>query len=86
MRPSRAEPRRNISRHSGRQTLSSRHTYTNWLQGFPGRPILSGFVRQHLNGKLSYEGFVNLILDAMVENDYKPPGMTKVLAEVVPNP
>jgi hypothetical protein len=57
-----------------------------WLAEFPGRPVLGGFVQQHLNGKVSYEGFVNLILDAMVENDYKPPGMTEVLAEVVPNP
>jgi AAA domain, putative AbiEii toxin, Type IV TA system len=57
-----------------------------WLEHFPGRPILSGFVQQHLAGKVSYDGFVNLVLDSMVEADYRPQGMCDVLAQVIPNP
>ena len=57
-----------------------------WLGHFPGRPIVSGFVQQHLVGKLSYEGFVNLVIDAMVEANYKPEGMVDVLSRIVPDP
>lgn len=57
-----------------------------WPEQFPGRPILTGFVQQHLTGKLSYEGFVNLVIDAMVEANYKPPGMVEVLSQIVPDP
>jgi hypothetical protein len=57
-----------------------------WLEQFPGRPILTEFARQHLTGKVSYEGFVNLVIDAMVEVKHKPPGMIDVLAQVVPDP
>jgi hypothetical protein len=57
-----------------------------WLEQFPGRPIIRGFVQQHLVGKLSYEGFVNLVIDAMVEATFKPEGMVDVLSSIVPEP
>jgi len=57
-----------------------------WLEQFPGRPILKSFVGQHLAGKLSYEGFVNLVIDAMVEANHKPPGMVEVLSQIVTDP
>lgn len=57
-----------------------------WLEKFPARPILRRFVGQHLSANVTYDGFVNLVIDAMVETHYQPDGMTQVLTQVLVDP
>lgn len=53
-----------------------------WLQEFPGRPVLRRFVGNYLSGKIDSLMFSNLVLDKMVERSVKPKSMKIVLDEI----
>lgn len=54
----------------------------NWLGHFPGRTILHAFVNEYLGGAVTYDGFVNLIVNQMVAVGHQPAAMSAVLARV----
>ncbi|RUP06237.1 MAG: DUF4435 domain-containing protein [Mycobacterium sp.] len=53
-----------------------------WLNDFPGRKILKRFVASHLSG-ISYEPFVNLVLDKLAEENRQPVGMKNILDKIM---
>lgn len=53
-----------------------------WRRTFPGRALLSKFVSQH-GGGLSYEVLRNLIIAKMRDADHRPPGMKRVIDEIL---
>ena len=53
-----------------------------WTKDFPGRKILKQFVGKYVKG-VSYEPFVNLILDKLTEDGFEPAGMKRVIDEVL---
>jgi len=52
-----------------------------WIADFPGRNVLKRYVRDHV--KVKYEAFVNIVLDRMAEANFQPPGMKRVLDEIL---
>lgn len=58
----------------------------SWLQTFPGRDVLKLFVRNHFANTLSYDGAITSILTAMSADGYQPPGMKKVIDEILGMP
>jgi hypothetical protein len=69
-----------------RQELENALTDSSWMTDFPGRLILRRFVHNHCNRDVSYDAFVNLVLNSMVEEDFKPESMRLTLAQVVSDP
>lgn len=57
-----------------------------WVKTFPGRAVLKKFVSDNCIELVKYEGFVNLIIESMVTENFKPVGMVEVLSAVVSNP
>lgn len=53
-----------------------------WISVFPGRPIMKRFIDKHVNG-ISYEPFVNLLLDKFAEEEFQPAGMKSVLDSIL---
>jgi len=57
-----------------------------WITTFPGRAVLKKFVSTNCSDLVKYEGFVSLIMESMVTEDFKPAGMLELLSAVVLNP
>jgi predicted ATPase len=55
----------------------------SWLREFPGRSILRRFAGEQLTGKANYEAFRNVIIDQMVDGNYQPPGMLRVIEHII---
>jgi hypothetical protein len=53
-----------------------------WLSDFPGRKILKRFLGAHVSG-ISYEPFVNLLLDKLAEENRQPIGMKNILDQIM---
>jgi hypothetical protein len=54
-----------------------------WISEFPGRSVLQRFAGEYLSGAATYEGFRNVILDKMVDDEYHPRGMETILTGVI---
>jgi predicted ATPase len=54
-----------------------------WLTNFKGRDVLKAFVADFLKGKVSYEIFRNMIINAMREDEFEPRGMKVVLDKII---
>jgi predicted ATPase len=57
-----------------------------WIKTFPGRAVLKKFVSSNCGELVKYEGFVSLIIEFMVIDNFKPAGMVELLSTVVSNP
>lgn len=53
-----------------------------WLYDFPGRKVLMRFVSSFVPG-ITYEPFVNLVLDKLAEGKHQPAGMKSVLDQIL---
>lgn len=53
-----------------------------WRSDIPGRGVLTQFVVKH-GGGLSYQTVRNLIIARMRAKGYRPPGMSKVISEIL---
>lgn len=54
----------------------------SWMQSMPGREILREYVKTLPNG-ISYDVFKNMILRRFVDIGYQPPGMQRILTEIL---
>ncbi len=54
----------------------------DWRKTFRGRDVLSRFVRDHAKG-IKYETLRNLIVARMRDASFKPPGMQKVVRQIL---
>jgi predicted ATPase len=54
-----------------------------WLTNYKGRDVLKAFVASFLRGKVSYEIFRNMIINAMREDEFEPRGMKTVLDKII---
>jgi ABC-type lipoprotein export system ATPase subunit len=55
----------------------------NWRKSMRGRDILHQFTQLHLNGRSNYQTFRNLLLARMRDEKLQPPGMKKVLDQIL---
>jgi hypothetical protein len=53
-----------------------------WLSDFPGRKILKRFVSSYVPG-ISYDPFINLVLDKLAEENRQPTGMKNILDQIM---
>ena len=63
-------------------TLQAALTDNRWLSVFKGRDILQRFAGKHMLG-LPYEAFRDAILARMGDANFQPPGMARVIEEIL---